>query len=146
MRVRESNASIVQEGRYIHINEEDLAIDTNLNAEPHDIEYKILEGPNYGVLRLQNVFNSNTSSIIIPKSHSNSSTKVFTQLDVNKGRIIYWNTDMASMDRIRYQVSTAGISTDGGVSWILHLPISVLGRPQIGRNQTLYVEEYLQMW
>lgn len=140
LRVRESNASVVQEGRYIHINNEDLGIDTNLNTEPEDVEYKILEGPNYGVLRLQTVFNPNTSSIIIPKSSSNSSTKMFSQLDVNKERLIYWNTDVASMDKIRYRVATKGIWTEGELLIRIY-PAAYWEVLQIRRNQTLYVEE-----
>lgn len=140
LKVRESNASVVQEGKYIHINGNDLAIDTNLNAEPDEIDYRILDGPHYGALRIQSSWNPSNSSIMIPRNGTNPSTKNFTQLDVNNQKIIYWNTDVASMDKIRYRVTTKGIWTEGELLIRIY-PAAYWDLLQIYRNQTLYVEE-----
>ena len=82
------------------LSNEDLGIETNLNAKPEEIEYKIMSDPTYGVLKvLKRKFTMNSMSKL-----SNSTTATnFTLLDVNNEKLAYWNTEVASMDRIKYE-------------------------------------------
>lgn len=96
--ISEKNASIVQEGKYILIKLSDLAIETNLNINPDDVEYTVLDGPHYGVLKiLRRKFNGTA----LQRSQNITSAKNFTQMDVVRERLIYWNTEVASMEKIR---------------------------------------------
>lgn len=98
IKIAERNASIVQEGKFILLKSIDLAIETNLNSKPDEIEYRVLSEPNFGVIKiLRRKFNGT----ILPRSSNITSTKNFTQQDVQRERLIYWNTGVASMDRIR---------------------------------------------
>lgn len=99
IKISERNASIVQEGKFILLKSIDLAIETNLNSKPDEIEYRVLSEPNYGVIKiLRRKFNGT----ILPRSSNITSTKNFTQQDVQRERLIYWNTGVASMDKIRF--------------------------------------------
>jgi chondroitin sulfate proteoglycan 4 len=98
LKVRETNASIVQEGRMVLITKEDLSVDTNLNAKPEDVEYKIVADPSYGVLKL---FKRKFNETFISRANNATSALNFTQADVEKERLVYWNTDVASMDKIK---------------------------------------------
>lgn len=96
--ISERNASIVQEGKFILLKSIDLAIETNLNSKPDEIEYRVLSEPNYGVIKiLRRKFNGT----LLPRSSNITSAKNFTQQDVQRERLIYWNTGVASMDKIR---------------------------------------------
>lgn len=98
IKISERNASIVQEGKYILLKSNDLAIETNLNSKPDEIEYRVLSEPSYGVIKiLRRKFNGT----ILPRSSNITSAKNFTQQDVHRERLIYWNTGVASMDKIR---------------------------------------------
>jgi len=98
LKLCESNASVAQEGKMISIKTSDLSIETNLNTKPDDIEYKILDGPNYGILRiLRKKFNSTA----IPRFVNMTSIKNFTQMDIDKEKLVYLNTEIASMDKIK---------------------------------------------
>ncbi|XP_055711491.1 chondroitin sulfate proteoglycan 4 [Phlebotomus papatasi] len=137
LKVRDSNASVVQEGRFITITHEDLSIETNLNAEPDEIEYKITDGPNYGsIMALKRKLNAT----ILPRNLNVTSIKNFTQENVNQEKIIYWNTEVASMDKIRYRVAAKGIWTEGELLVRIY-PAAYWELLQIRRNQTLFVEE-----
>lgn len=98
IKISDNNASIVQEGKFIIITTTDLSIRTNLNSKPDEIEYKILSEPSYGVLKiLRRKFNGTS----LPRATNITSIKNFTQQDIERERLIYWNTDVASMDKIR---------------------------------------------
>lgn len=97
--ITEKNATVVQESKYILIKMSDLAIETNLNIIPDEVEYTVLEGPNYGVLKiLRRKFNG---TILARANNNTVSVKNFTQTDVLRERLVYWNTEVASMDKIR---------------------------------------------
>ncbi|GAB0098883.1 chondroitin sulfate proteoglycan 4 [Sergentomyia squamirostris] len=137
LKVKDSNASVVQEGRFIAITHDDLSIETNLNAEPEEIEYRIVEGPNFGtIMALKRKLNAT----ILPRNLNVTSIKNFTQDNVDHERIIYWNTEVASMDKIRYRVTTKGIWTEGDLLIRIY-PAAYWELLQIRRNQTLFVEE-----
>lgn len=98
IKIADNNASIVQEGKFIMIMTTDLSIRTNLNSNPDEIQYKVLSEPSYGVLKiLRRKFNGTS----LPRTSNITSIKNFTQQDIERERLIYWNTDVASMDKIR---------------------------------------------
>lgn len=97
--ITDKNATVVQEGKYILIKLDDVAIETNLNISPAEIEYTVLDGPNYGVLKvLRRKFNG---TLLSRATNSTVSAKNFTQTEVIRDRLVYWNTEMASMEKIR---------------------------------------------
>lgn len=97
--ITEKNATVVQESKYILIKMSDLTIETNLNIVPDEVEYTVLEGPNYGVLKiLRRKFNG---TILARANNNTISVKNFTQTDVIRERLVYWNTEVASMDKIK---------------------------------------------
>ncbi|KAL1375850.1 hypothetical protein pipiens_017241 [Culex pipiens pipiens] len=137
LKIRESNASIVQEGRAVLLTLEDLSVDTNLNAKPEDIEYKVLSDPSNGVLKL---FKSRFNATLLQKLTNATTTMNFTQADLIGERLVYWNRDVASMDKIRYRVTTKGVWAEGAIMIRIYPP--AYWEPlRIRRNQTLYVEE-----
>lgn len=137
LKIKESNASIVQEGKFIVIKMDELSVETNLNAKPDEIEYKVIDGPSYGVLKiLRRKFNGT----VLPKSGNITSTKNFTQLEIDRERLLYWNTEIASMEKIKYRVTAKGIWTDGEMNLRIY-PAAYWELLQTRRNQTLYVEE-----
>lgn len=93
IRMRKSNASIVQEGKTIVIKSKDVSVDTNLNVKPEEIVYKVLNGPDHGILQFRRRLNETT--------RSNVSISSFTQLDVDRRRLIYINSDIAAMEKIK---------------------------------------------
>lgn len=98
IKISERNASIVQEGKFILLKSNDLAIETNLNSKSDEIEYRVLSEPSYGVIKiLRRKFNGT----ILPRGNNITSAKNFTLQDVQRERLIYWNTGVASMDKIR---------------------------------------------
>lgn len=98
IKISEKNASIVQEGKYVLIRTDELSIESNLNSKLDEIEYNILDGPNYGVLK---IIRRKFNGTMLPRTTNITTIKNFTQLDIDKERLIYWNTDVASMDKIR---------------------------------------------
>ncbi|XP_053673462.1 chondroitin sulfate proteoglycan 4 [Anopheles nili] len=137
LRVRESNASIVQEGRAVLLTSKDLNIDTNLNAKPHEIEYRVVDGPNNGLLKM---FVPKFDTGQLHRLNNASTAFNFSHADVLTDRIVYWNRDVASMDRIKYRVGTKGVWTDGEVMIRIYPP-AYWEQLRIRRNQTLFVEE-----
>lgn len=135
--ISEKNASVVQEGKYILITLNDLAMETNLNTNPDDIEYTVLNEPTYGVLK---ILRRKYNATILPRANNSTSVKNFTQLDVARERLVYWNTEVASMDKIRYRVAAKNISAEGEILIRIYPP-AYWDLLQIRRNQTLYVEE-----
>ena len=98
LRVREANSTVVQEGRMVIITIADLQIDTNLNVKPDEIEYKIISDPNHGVLKYYRKKLNITHSA---KSANTTSVKNFTQLEIEREKIAYMNSEVASMDRFK---------------------------------------------
>lgn len=97
--ITEKNATVVQEGKYILIKNNDLAIETNLNIIPDEVEYTVLDGPNFGILK---VLRRRINGTNLARANNNTTlVKNFTQSDVIRERLVYWNTDDASMDKIR---------------------------------------------
>lgn len=97
--IPEKNASVVQEGKYLLIKMSDLTIETNLNISPDEVEYTILDDPDFGVLKvLRRKFNG---TLPMARSNNATSAKNFTQSDVLRERLVYWNTEVASMEKIR---------------------------------------------
>lgn len=98
IQIPEKNATVVQEGKFLLIKLNDLAIETNLNIRPDEVEYTVLSGPSYGVLRtLRRKFNGTLPM----RANHTTSVQNFTQMDVARERLVYWNTDVASMEKIR---------------------------------------------
>lgn len=135
--ISEKNASVVQEGKYILIKMSDLAIETNLNTNPEDIEYTVLDEPSYGVLK---VLRRKYNATVLPRANNSTSVRNFTQAEVARERLVYWNTEVASMDKIRYRVTAKNISAEGEILIRIYPP-AYWDLLQIRRNQTLYVEE-----
>lgn len=144
--IGQRNASIVQEGRHIVLQLTDLAIETNVNAIAEEIEYQVLGDPNYGVLKVQPQPQQPPNHVVggaaaAVAGTAATSVKNFTQADVRDGRLVYWNTAVASMDRIRYRVSTrGGISAESEILVRIY-PSAYWDLLLIRMNQTLYVEE-----
>ncbi|XP_058818725.1 chondroitin sulfate proteoglycan 4 [Topomyia yanbarensis] len=137
LKIRESNASIAQEGRAVLLTLDDLSIDMNLNAKPEEIEYRILHEPSNGLIKLLRTrFNASHIHHV-----SNASTTMnFTQADIIDERLVYWNREVASMDKIKYRVSTKGVWAEGEIMIRIYPP--AYWEPlRIRRNQTLFVEE-----
>lgn len=99
--ITKKNDTVVQEGKYILIKSNDLAIETNLNIVPEDVEYTVLDGPKYGILKVLRRKINGTS--LMRTNDSINLVKNFTQSDVIRERLVYWNTEVASMDRIRFE-------------------------------------------
>lgn len=137
LRIIDANASIVQEGRLVPISLSDLSIETNLNVKPEQIEYKIIDDPSHGVLKY---YRKKFNLTYTGKINNTTSLRNFTQAEIEKERIAYMNTEVASMDRFKYRVTAKGVWTEGEV--LIRIYPSAYWEPlQIKRNQTLYVEE-----
>lgn len=137
LKIRESNASIVQEGRAVLLTLNDLNVDTNLNSKPEEIEYRVLNEPSNGVLKL---FRSRFNATQLHKLSNATTTMNFTQADIIGERLVYWNRDVASMDKIKYRVTTKGVWAEGEIMVRIYPP--AYWEPlRIRRNQTLFVEE-----
>lgn len=135
--IRESNASIVQEGKFVYFKTIDLSVETNLDTRPSEIEYQVLDGLNYGLLK---IVKRKLSISAHPRLINITSTRNFTQADIDRERLVYWNTEVASMDKIRFRVTTKGVSAEG--EFLIRIyPAAYWETLQINRNQTLYVEE-----
>lgn len=100
VRIATSNASIVQEGKFVVLKNSDLPIETNLDMKLDEIEFTIVKPPTYGILKILKRKPNNTIHL---KTFNISSIYNFTQLEIERGRLVYWNTEAASMDKIRYR-------------------------------------------
>lgn len=98
-----SNASIVQEGKFVVLQNKDFVLETNLDMKLDEIHYEVIRPPSYGILMyLGRPKGNNDSSTAMPYKSSNfTSLSNFTHLDVERERLVYWNTEIASMDKIR---------------------------------------------
>lgn len=137
LKIRESNASIVQESKMVLITPVELSIDTNLNIRPEEIEYRVIMDPLYGVLKL---FKRKYNGTNLTKLNNSTTVTNFTQSDIEKERLMYWNTEVASMDKIKYRVTVKGVWSDGEIMIRIY-PVAYWEQLVIRKNQTLYVEE-----
>lgn len=121
LRVVEANASIVQEGQLIPITVNDLSIETNLNVKPEQIEYRILSDPSHGLMKNYR----RKMNITFPGKNNNMtlSLKNFTQADIRKERVAYFNTEVASMDRFKYRVSAKSVWSEGEMIFRIYVSI-----------------------
>lgn len=132
------NASTVQEGFWVPITIKDLVIETNLNVKPEQIEYKVIGEPQHGVLKY---YRKKLNLTYSGKGNNNMTTvREFTHADIEKEKIAYMNTHVASMDSFKYRVTAKGVSSEGEMQ--IRIYPTVYWEPlQIKRNKTLYVEE-----
>lgn len=137
IKILHRNASIVQEGKFKTLTSVDLAFETNLNAKPEEIEYRVVGELNFGLLKIMRKQLNGTS---ISRPVNMTSIKNFTHSDLEHERLIYWNTEVASMDRIRYRVTIKGIWAESEVLIRIY-PAAYWDLLQIHRNKTLEVEE-----
>lgn len=135
------NATIVQEGKFAILRNKDLTVKTNLDMKFDKIYYEVLKPPSYGILMYLGRKSNETSQNKIPNLQSLSN---FTHLDVERERLVYWNTEIASMDKIRYRVYIKNISTEGELIFRIY-PSAYWEPLKVIRNQTLYVEESTSM-
>lgn len=120
-----SNGSIVQNGKSITISSEDLDIETNINCKNKDIIYEVVDGPNHGSIRVNNI-----------------TTNTFTQEDLIKGVVCYESTTYStSRDNFKYHLSALNTSMDGNFYYIKVYPASYWEPLQIVANNSLLVEE-----
>lgn len=98
-----TNASIVQEGKFVILRNKDFVVETNLDMKLDEIYYEVIKPPSYGILMyLGRHRTSNDSSASVQYKASNlTSLTNFTHLDIERDRLVYWNTEIASMDKMR---------------------------------------------
>ncbi|XP_039952051.1 chondroitin sulfate proteoglycan 4 [Bactrocera tryoni] len=137
-----TNASIVQEGKFVILRNKDFILETNLDMKLDEIYYEVIKPPAYGILmylgRSRNGGNDTMTGQY--KSANLTSLTNFTHLDIERDRLVYWNTEIASMDKLRYRVHIKNISAEGEV--IMRIYPSAYWEPlQVKKNQTLNVEE-----
>lgn len=137
LKILETNASVVQEGKLVSITLDELNIETNLNVKPDQIEYKIIEDPLHGVLKH---FRRKPNLSSVGRINNATSIKNFTQEEIEKERIAYLNTEVASMDHFKYRVTAKGVWTEGEVKIRIY-PTAYWEPLTIKKNQTLFVEE-----
>lgn len=115
LKVIEANASIVQEGKMIPITVTDLSIETNLNVKPEQIEYRIIDDPSHGMVK------SYRKKMNLTYGNNTTVLKNFTQADIVKERVAYFNTEVASMDRFKYRVSAKGVWSEGEIVFRIYV-------------------------
>lgn len=99
-----ANASIVQEGKFVILKDKDFVLETNLDMKLDEIYYEVIKPPAYGLLMYLSgqrggAGNGNGSSL--NKVTNFTSLGNFTHLDIERERLVYWNTEIASMDKVR---------------------------------------------
>lgn len=119
LRVIEANASIVQEGKMIPITVNDLSIETNLNVKPEQIEYRIIGDPSHGLVK--NYRKKMNLTFAGKSSNTTVSLKNFTQADIVKERVAYYNTEVASMDRFKYRVAAKSVWSEGEIVFRIYV-------------------------
>ncbi|XP_005179735.2 chondroitin sulfate proteoglycan 4 [Musca domestica] len=139
------NATIVQEGKFVILRNKDFVLETNLDMKLDEIYYEVIKPPTYGILMYlgrpranDDAYGSSSSSHY--KSSNLTSLSNFTHLDIERDRLVYWNTEIASMDKLRYRVHIKNISAEGEVIFRIY-PSAYWEPLQVKKNQTLYVEE-----
>ncbi|XP_065355734.1 chondroitin sulfate proteoglycan 4 [Calliphora vicina] len=140
-----TNATIVQEGKFVILRNKDFILETNLDMKLDEIYYEITK-PAYGIVKYLgrprgNEDSSSSSSATLHYKSSNfTSLNNFTHLDIERDRLVYWNTEPATMDKVRYRVHIKNITAEGEVMFRIY-PSAYWESLQVKKNQTLYVEE-----
>ncbi|XP_037957979.1 chondroitin sulfate proteoglycan 4 [Teleopsis dalmanni] len=137
-----TNASIVQESKFVILRNKDFVLETNLDMKLDEIYYEVIKPPSYGILMYLGRPRANDSSLsnVQYKATNLTSLNNFTHLDIERDRLVYWNTEIASMDKMRYRVHLKNITAEGEVVFRIY-PSAYYEPLQIKKNQTLYVEE-----
>ncbi|XP_030384249.1 chondroitin sulfate proteoglycan 4 [Scaptodrosophila lebanonensis] len=137
-----TNASIVQEGKYVVLKNKDFILETNLDMKLDEIYYEVIKPPSYGILMYLGTQrgNAENNGTLSYKATNFTSLSNFTHLDIERERLVYWNTEIASMDKVRYRVHIKNITTEGEVIFRIY-PSAYWEPLQVKKNQTLYVEE-----
>ncbi|XP_046806667.1 chondroitin sulfate proteoglycan 4 [Lucilia cuprina] len=138
-----TNATIVQEGKFVILRNKDFILETNLDMKLDEIYYEVTK-PAYGIVkylgRPRATEDGSSSSSLHYKSSNLTSLNNFTHLDIERDRLVYWNTEPATMDKVRYRVHIKNITAEGEVMFRIY-PSAYWESLQVKKNQTLYVEE-----
>ncbi|XP_022230435.2 chondroitin sulfate proteoglycan 4 [Drosophila obscura] len=139
-----TNASIAQEGKFVVLKNPDFVLETNLDMKLDEIYYEVIKPPSYGILmylgRQQSGTDLEQNGTTIYKATNYTSLSNFTHLDIERERLVYWNTEIASMDKVRYRVHIKNITAEGEVVFRIY-PSAYWEPLQVKQNHTLYVEE-----
>ncbi|KAH8323206.1 hypothetical protein KR067_000506, partial [Drosophila pandora] len=135
-----TNASIVQEGKFVVLKNKDFILETNLDMKLDEIYYEVIKPPSYGILMYLSRANEGENGTTIYKATNYTSLSNFTHLDIERERLVYWNTEIASMDKVRYRVHIKNITAEGEVMFRIY-PSAYWEPLQVKQNHTLYVEE-----
>ncbi|XP_016977930.2 chondroitin sulfate proteoglycan 4 [Drosophila rhopaloa] len=135
-----TNASIVQESKFVVLKNKDFILETNLDMKLDEIYYEIIKPPSYGILMYLSKANEGENGTTIYKATNYTSLSNFTHLDIERERLVYWNTEIASMDKVRYRVHIKNITAEGEVMFRIY-PSAYWEPLQVKQNHTLYVEE-----
>ncbi|KAH8391792.1 hypothetical protein KR215_003669, partial [Drosophila sulfurigaster] len=138
-----ANASIVQEGKFVILKNKDFVLETNLDMKLDEIYYEVIKPPSYGILMYlsgQPGAQERDNNSIMHKATNFTSLGNFTHLDIERERLVYWNTEIASMDKVRYRVHIKNITAEGEVIFRIY-PSAYWEPLQVKQNHTLYVEE-----
>ncbi|XP_055920234.1 chondroitin sulfate proteoglycan 4 [Eupeodes corollae] len=132
-----TNATTVQEGKFVILRNRDFVLETNLDIKLDGIHYEVITPPSYGILMY---LGRRTNDSVHIKSSNLTSLTNFTHLDVERDRLVYWNTEVASMDKVRYRVLIKNTVAEGEVIFRIY-PSAYWENLLIKKNETLYVEE-----
>lgn len=133
VRMLSTNASVVQEGKYIQLEQKNFQLETNLDVKLSEIGYEIIKAPIYGIITY---FNFNRTSEKLPfntnftngesSSRSGNSTLLtnFTQMHINNGSLVYWNTEISSMDKVKWVTNFCKWNTVEQIITFIYLQIS----------------------
>ncbi|XP_030567853.1 chondroitin sulfate proteoglycan 4 [Drosophila novamexicana] len=138
-----ANASIVQEGKFVILKNTDFVLETNLDMKLDSIYYEVIKPPSYGILMYlsgQRGGADRENGTVMHKATNFTSLGNFTHLDIERERLVYWNTEIASMDKVRYRVHIKNITAEGEVIFRIY-PSAYWEPLHVKQNHTLYVEE-----
>ena len=93
-----TNATTVQEGKFVILRNRDFVLETNLDIKLDGIHYEVISPPSYGILMY---LGRRTNDSVHLKASNLTSLTNFTHLDIERDRLVYWNTEIASMDKVR---------------------------------------------
>ncbi|ALC40229.1 kon [Drosophila busckii] len=134
-----ANASIVQEGKFVVLKNKDFVLETNLDMKLDGIYYEVIKPPSYGILMYLSGQRAENGSLL-HKATNFTSLGNFTHMDIERERLVYWNTEIASMDKLRYRVHIKNITAEGEVIFRIY-PSAYWEPLQVKQNKTLNVEE-----
>lgn len=103
-----TNATIVQESKFVILRNKDFILETNLDMKLDEIYYEVIKPPAYGILMYlgrpranEDTLGSSSNFNTHYKSSNLTSLSNFTHLDIERDRLVYWNTEIATMDKVR---------------------------------------------